>query len=86
MFLLLHFFACLRLRFPRGLDAIEESSVGSELDAVAMAFQMMEIGPMYPNGYDPASYIVDSQPLIPLRNLACCQYYRRLDLINHAPF
>ena len=76
MFLLLLFFACLRFRLPVGLDAVEGPSVGSELDAVAMTFQMMEIGPMYPNGYDPPSYIVDSQPLTPLRNLARCQYYR----------
>lgn len=73
MSLLLQFFVCFRFRLPRGLDAIEGSSVGSEVDAVAMALQMMEIGPMYPNGYDPASYIVDSQPLTPLRYLACCQ-------------
>lgn len=75
MFLPLLFFACFRFRLPVSLGAAEESFVGSELDAVAMAFQMMEIGPMYPNGYDPASYIVGSQALIPLRNLACCQYY-----------
>ena len=46
MFLLLLFFACLRFRLPVGLGVVEESSVGSELDAVAMAFQMMKIGPM----------------------------------------